>query len=256
MPGVCPNTPNAGEGGMMRAANVMNERHQAADSLDYFPTPPWAVRAVLHELLLSLRLTHPLDQCIARDPCVGGGHMLLPLQEVFKRVDFSDVHDWGIAPVIRDFTFETVASLQADGIDRPDWIFCNPPFNIAQSFFEVALEIARRGFAFLVRSSWLSGQERYNVIYRHHRPTFVVHFAERVAMIEGAWDPEASSATDYVWLIWIHGWVPQPPVWLRPGMQDTYTRAADMALASPGEAKRRRERKKHAERQAAEQAVV
>ncbi len=93
------------------------------------------------------------------------------------------------------------------------------------------------------------------MIYRHHRPTFVVHFAERVAMIEGAWDPEASSATDYVWLIWIHGWVPQPPVWLRPGMQDTYTRTADMALASPGEAKRRRERKKHAERQAAEQAV-
>ncbi len=138
----------------------------------------------------------------------------------------------GIAPVIRDFTFETVATLQADGLDRPDWIFCNPPFNIAQSFFEAALKIARRGFAFLVRSYWLSGQERYNVIYRHHRPT-----SWCISRTRGddrrCLGSRGTSATDYVWLIWIHGWVPQPPVWLRPGMQDTYTRTADMALASP-----------------------
>lgn len=242
----------------MRNANVMNERHQAADSLDYFPTPPWATRAVLHELLKRLRLSQPLDQCIVRDPCVGGGHMLPPLRDVFKRVDFSDVFDWGINPPIRDFTFDSIAALKADGEDRPDWIFCNPPFNIAQTFFECALKIARYGFAFLVRSSWLSGQERYHVVFSHHPPTFVVHFAERVAMIEGAWDPEASSATDYVWIIWIQGWVPQPPVWLRPGMQDKYTRASDMALASPGEAKRRLKKKKEEEaaRRAAEKAVA
>lgn len=239
----------------MRAANVMNERHQAAESLDYFPTPPWATRGLLHEVLLPLRLSRPLGDCIARDPCVGGGHMIQPLREVFKRVDFSDVHDWGINPPIRDFTFETIESLRADGERRPDWIFCNPPFNIAQAFFERALNIARCGFAFLVRSSWLSGQERYNTIYRYHRPTFVIHFAERVAMIEGAWDPEASSATDYVWLVWIKGWVPQPTIWLRPGMQATYTATADMALASPGEAKRRlAQRKTEAARLAAEKA--
>lgn len=31
----------------MRAPNVMNERHHAAESLEYFPTPPWATRALL-----------------------------------------------------------------------------------------------------------------------------------------------------------------------------------------------------------------
>lgn len=228
----------------MANPHLMNQRHQAAESLDYFPTPPWATRAMLHEVLLPLRLNLPLTACVARDPCVGGGHMLPPLQEVFKQVDFSDVHDWGINPPIRDFTFESIDSLQADGETRPDWIFCNPPFNIAQQFFEAALKIARRGFAFLVRVSWLSGQERYNMIYRHHKPTFVVHFAERVALIEGVWDPEASTATDYVWVIWINGWVAQPPIWLRPGMQDKYTLMADLALATPGEAKRRLAAKK------------
>ncbi len=240
----------------MRSPNVMNERHQAAESLDYFPTPPWATRALLHEVLLPRQnFWFPLSELSALDPCVGGGHMLPPLREVFEHVEFSDVHDWGINPPIRDFTFETVKALEGDGRRVPDWIFCNPPFNIAEVFFEKALTIARMGFAFFVRVSWLSGQKRYNIVFRHNPPTFVVHFAERVALIEGAWDPEASSATDYVWLVWIIGAEPQPPIWLRPGMQDTYTVAADMALASPGEAKRRlAKRKEEAARLAAEQA--
>ena len=236
--------------------SVMNERHQAADSLDYFPTPPWATRALLHEVLLCIADGwFRFSGMVALDPCVGGGHMLPPLQEVFGRVEFSDVHDWGINPPIRDFTFETVQSLKTDGRSQPDWIFCNPPFNIATTFFEKALALARCGFAFFVRSSWLSGQERYNLIYRDNPPTFVVHFAERVALIEGVWDPEASTATDYVWVVWIAGMAPQPPVWLRPGMQAAYTVAADMKLASPGEAKRRQAKRKADEKARREEQV-
>ncbi len=41
----------------MRSANVMNERHQAADSLDYFPTPPWATRALISEVLSPSRIS-------------------------------------------------------------------------------------------------------------------------------------------------------------------------------------------------------
>lgn len=239
----------------MRKANVMNERNQAADSLDYFPTPPWATRALLHEVLLPLDFWVPLSEQTALDPCVGGGHMIAALREVFGHVDFSDVHDWGINPPIRDFTFETVKTLEADGLTQPDWVFCNPPFNIADVFFERSLAIAQIGFAFFVRVSWLSGQERYNQIYRDNKPTFVIHFAERVALIEGVWDPEASTATDYVWLVWIAGHAPQPPIWLRPGMQATYTVTADMALATPGEAKRRlAERKAEEKRRQAEKA--
>ncbi len=229
--------------------HVMNARKQPQDSLDYFPTPPWATRAVLHEVLMPLQsMWRPFSSQVARDPACGGGHMLPPLREVFGRVDFADVHDWGIAPPIRDFSFDTTESLRADGEYRPDWIITNPPFNIAQVFFDRALAIAQRGIAFFVRASWLSGQERYETIYRHIPPTFVVYFAERVALIERAWDPEASTATDYVWLIWIPGMAPQPPRWLRPGMERTYTLASDLVLATPGEAKRRaKERKERGE---------
>lgn len=248
---------------MMRASNVMNSRHHPSDSLDYFPTPPWATRAVLHELIIptfSMKWFQ-LSDLIALDPCAGGGHMAAPLREVFEQVEISDVFDWGINPPIRDFTFETIDTLAADGRARPDWIFCNPPFKIAQVFLDRALAIASMGCAFFVRTGWLSGQERYDLVYGPNPPTFVVHFAERVSLIEKAWDPECRGATDYVWLIWIAGMAPQPPVWLRPGMEEKYTRAADMALASPGEAKRRLDEKKkrqqeEADRRAAEQAVA
>ncbi|WP_152599435.1 SAM-dependent DNA methyltransferase [Hoeflea sp. BAL378] len=229
---------------MSGLAKVMNDRQHPADSLDYFPTPPWATRALLHEVLPRREDGVSFSELRALDPCAGGGHMLLPLSEVFGAVDFSDVHDWGIDPPIRDFTFETVETLLADGRVQPDWVFCNPPFNIATAFFDRARAIARMGVAFFVRSSWLSGQERFELIYRLTPPTFVVHFAERVALIEGAWDPHASSATDYVWLVWIAGMAPRPPIWLRPGMQAKYTRAVDMELATPGEAKRRAARRK------------
>lgn len=244
----------------MRASNVMNSRHHPSDSLDYFPTPPWATRAVLHELLIPRQnFWFPLSDLVALDPCAGGGHIAAPLREVFEQVEISDVFDWGINPPIRDFTFETLATLEADGRARPDWIFCNPPFKIAQVFLERALSIARMGCAFFVRTGWLSGQERYDQVYRDNPPTFVVHFAERVSLMEGVWDPECRGATDYVWLIWIDGIAPQPPVWLRPGMEAKYTRAADAALATPGEAKRRLDEKKkkakeEAERRALEQA--
>lgn len=238
----------------MNTIHLMNQRHQPVDSLDYFPTPPWATRAFIWEVLS--RLPGPsLSDMTALDPCCGGGHMVVPLREVFRHVEYSDVHDWGFNPPIRDFTFESRASLEADGRIVPDWLFVNPPFHIAQSFFDTALKIAKRGVAFFVRTSWLSGQERYHQIYRDTPPSYVVHFAERVSLMEGVWDPELSSATDYVWLAWVNGMPPQPPIWLRPGMERAYTKLSDMELATPGEAARRLKRKKdEAARLAAEKA--
>lgn len=231
---------------MPARANHLETRKHPKGSLDYFPTPPWATRALLHELLIP---QCGVDRTMSvREPCVGGGHMLPPLREVFGRVDFSDVADWGIAPPIRDFTFETAESLAAAGLEIPDWIIMNPPFEVAPVFFERAYRIARQGVAMLLRLGWIAGQERYLSIHGPRPATYVCPFAERVPMIEGAWDPEASSATDYAWFVWEK---PAPEMqWgsllkhFRPGMEDRYTRMSDLVLAMPGEAARRaRERK-------------
>lgn len=238
----------------LQSTAVMQSRFQPQGSLDYFPTPPWAMRAPLHELLIPLGLD--LGSQRVREPAAGGGHLLGPLSEVFNAVDHSDVADWGIDPPIRDFTFETVDTLARDGLERPDWIITNPPFEIAATFFERAIAIATVGVAFFCRIGWIAGQERFHTIFRDFPVTYFCPFSERVALIEGVWDPEASSATDYAWFIWIRGAAPQPVTHLLPGMQRKYSRLSDLALATPGEAARRAKARKNKERREAEMTGV
>lgn len=234
----------------LTSSAVMAQRSHPRGSLDFFPTPPWATRALVHEVLSRYGIID-LRAKRVRDPCAGGGHMAAPLRDSFGAVDVSDVYDWGIDPEIRDFTFETRETLLADGHELPHWIFCNPPFQIASAFLERALSIATEGVAFLCRLGWIAGQERHDTIFGPRPPRFFCPFAERVPMIEGVWDPEASTATDYAWYVWLLDEVSEFParteVWhLPPGMEDRYTRESDRALATPGEAARRAaERKKN-----------
>ncbi|XKM42008.1 SAM-dependent DNA methyltransferase [Rhizobium ruizarguesonis] len=231
------------------AKNVMESRVLAKGSLEYFPTPPWATRAVIKEVLQA-GLHFDLRSKRVRDPCAGGGHMSAPLGEIFAAVD---VADWGVNPEIRDFLEETPQRLIEDGHQLPDWIFINPPFEQAVHFVLRALEIATEGVAVFCRLGWLSSQSRYDRLFGWNAPAYVCPFSERVSLIQGAWDPDTSSATDYAWYIWIKDHFPsearpRSTVWhLQPGMQERYTRLSDMDLATPGEAERRRLAKKKAE---------
>ncbi|MCB1492762.1 MAG: SAM-dependent methyltransferase [Rhodobiaceae bacterium] len=215
-----------------RSSAVMAQRREPPDSLDFFPTPPWATRALFETLWADVA---PLRALTAWDPACGQGHMAEPLRDIFGLVHASDVWPYGYGAV-QDFTFD----------DRPpggavDWIVTNPPFNIATLFFERAIDVARTGVAFLVRLQFLETQDRYHEIFDIHPPTVIAFFADRVPMIRGAWDPEASTATAYVWLVWIRDAARKPPVWIPPGAARRYTRMSDMQLATPGEAARRRE---------------
>lgn len=233
----------------LASSAVTNQRKQAADSLDYFPTPPFAARALMAELIIPL--AGSTSQMTALDPACGELHLVHGLMDYFLRVPFSDVYDWGENPPIRDFTFESRASLEADRRRVPEWIITNPPFNLLEEFVLKALEIATVGVAMFVRINALPGQGRYNRIYSDLPPTVVGIFTERVALIEKAWDPEASSATDYVWIVWIKGDAPRPIFFFPPGMAAKYTRLSDLRFAKPGEAARRAAARKAAAKEGA-----
>lgn len=217
-----------------------------AKSLNLYPTPPWATRALCDFVLgrhLGLRLGHK----VAWDPCCGKGHMALPLGEHFLFVHASDVHDWGFGNR-RDLDF---GFAQAEDCPQdPDWIIANPPFTLADRFAIRGVELARCGVAILVRLQWLEGAARYETFYRPgapYRPTLVAVFSERVSMIEGVWDPEANLASAYAWIVWdkantrIRDLPTIPTLILPPTMQRTYSRPQDEALAVRGEARRRRD---------------
>ena len=59
---------------------VMAQRVEAKDSLDDFPTPPWATRALLEHIIERGGYTNTLT-CL--EPACGAGHMAKVLKEYF-----------------------------------------------------------------------------------------------------------------------------------------------------------------------------
>jgi hypothetical protein len=170
----------------------MQQRHEAHDSLDDFPTMPWATRA-LCEFLREQRWQ--LEQCVAREPAANRGHMVKPLSEYFARVEASDVHDYGAGYPVRDY-------LWGDIPDPVDWTITNPPFRLAEQFVERALASSTCGVAMIVRAAFLEGVGRYERLFSVHPPAHVLQFSERVVMHKGRLAPEGSTATAYAWIVW------------------------------------------------------
>jgi len=165
----------------------MSQRTEPDDSLDDFPTPPWATRA-----LLELFVRSADDTCL--EPACGRGHMAKVLLEYFKSVTASDVHNYGFGGV-RNY-------LAPSNYEPHDWIITNPPFKRAEEFILRSLNIARVGIAILARSVFTESVGRYENLFSWKPPTTVAQFVERVPMVKGRLDPTATTATSYAWFIW------------------------------------------------------
>lgn len=200
---------------------VMSQRIEAPDSLDFFPTPPWATRAVI-ELISTKMEPTPLSALTAWDPACGEGDMVRPLLEAFGTVHASDIHHYGgrfpVGAKVGDFLDPGLMPVDVGG--GVDWIVTNPPFNHAAAVVRRGLERARRGVAVLVRSTFAEGVGRYAELFAETPPEFELVMSERVIMAKGRlrdpdiayriWDPrkggfvarKPSTASAYVWLVW------------------------------------------------------
>jgi hypothetical protein len=195
---------------------VMAQRIEPHDSLDDFPTPPWATRALCNLLEGELGC---LDRSTVLEPACGRLHMARALAEYSGRVIVSDVHPYS-SHIVDDFLFPKIID------QRMDWVITNPPFRLALPFIHKAREISTVGCAMLVRSQFLEGENRYSNLFQHTPPTIVAQFVERVPMFRGRClryvvdkkgrKHRASTATAYTWLIWKHGERPRPFHWIAP----------------------------------------
>lgn len=181
---------------------VMQQRKEAHDSLDDFPTPPWATRALCEFMQFKKR-----DGLVCREPAANRGYMVKPLREYFEAVEAADIHDYGAGFPVRDYLFGASAPV--------DWTITNPPFRLAEQFILKALDESRHGVAVIVRSAFCEGVGRFERLFSVRPPFHVLQHVERVAMVKGRYDPTAASATAYSWLVWrtgaagtTFGWIP------------------------------------------------
>lgn len=170
-----------------RSSAVMAQRIEPSDSLDFFPSPLWATRALFQ--FITPKLT---DTCW--EPACGEGHMSRVLEEHFIKCYSTDIADYGYGLSGVDFLSPLT--------DDADYIITNPPFNQAEEFAITALHRANKGVALLVRTSFLEGIKRYKNLFDPYPPTTVVQFTERVPMFKGRIDRNGSTATSYAWVIW------------------------------------------------------
>ena len=166
-----------------------NARHIEKSDLDYFPTPPWATRALLTHTL-------KLRGAEVREPCAGGGHMAKVLEEFNNTVIATDIEDYGYCPGGVDYLNTPM--------DKTEWMVTNPPFNRAQEVIEKALSETTVGVAILIRSAFTESVKRYNTLYSVNPPSIIAQYTERVAMCWGRYDHKAGSYIPYSWLIWLH----------------------------------------------------
>lgn len=172
---------------------VMQQRSEPHKSLDDFPTPPWATRA-LREFLATQGFT---PGGVAREPAANRGHMVKPLLEFFDKVLASDVHDYGVGFPVQDYLF-------GPDPEPVDWTITNPPFRLAEEFIDRALRTSREGCAFILRSAFLEGVGRHERLFSQRPPAFVLQFSERVVMHKGRLSKDGSTATAYSWIVWLH----------------------------------------------------
>lgn len=217
------------DGPINGARAIMGSRQEPDDSLDYFPTPPWATRALIEQVFPHLGIDMPAAFESAWEPACGEGHIAEVLKEYFGEVRASDIFDYGYGEV-QDFL---EIKLQPSG---DNWIITNPPFGEnALHFVRRALAMAPIGVAMFFRSQWaVEGIERYEEVFRDRPPTWFCPFVERVNLCKGRWEPSGTTATAYCWLVWLKN-EPAGPTWLRatrvfwipPGQREALTRPDD-----------------------------
>lgn len=177
---------------------VAARRHVPPGSLEFFPTPPWATRALC---------TRVLDLSGARvwEPACGEGHMARPLAEYAADVVASDIFAYGHGALFDFLSLEGGGDLLAP-VGTPfspvDWVVTNPPFGSLERFLFTGLSVAHRGVALFCRAGVLEGGGRYKRIFTPYDGHWTwAQFVERVPLREGKLIRKASTATAYGWLV-------------------------------------------------------
>jgi len=200
--------------------SVMARRREPPQALNFFPTPLWATRALFRHVLPALGIETIKS---VWEPACGEGHMAAVIREFADEpITASDIFDYGYGTAPHDFLHDAPLA-------KPNWIITNPPFALACEFALRAIDLASTGAAMLVRTQWIEGVGRYKKLFRDRPPTVYAPFVERVPMVKGRWDPDASTATSYAWFVWSkgRGSLPSRIFWIPPGCRTTLTHTDD-----------------------------
>lgn len=170
---------------------VTAKRMTNKEAVDDFPTPHWATRALLAHVVTPFGTVW--------EPACGRGYMARALIDEGIDVAATDILQYGspFQQGVADFTKCSITPT------RVSWMITNPPFKQAEEFVHQSFRLGIENVAILVRTQFMEGVGRHKNLFSKNRPRIVAQFTERVPMVQGRLDPNASTATSYCWVVWI-----------------------------------------------------
>ncbi len=184
---------------------VANRRTAKTDGADYYPTPAWAVRALLEQE----KFEGWIDE-----PACGAGHMSRALIKGGYKVRSADLHDYGYGLFGRD----------ARKIGKTENIVTNPPFNLASELVSVFVRSASKKVAILTRLAFLESGRRYP-LFKRYPPARIYIFPERLSLTKNGkpmknkkGKKSTGGTVAYMWIVWDKKHKGKPEIfWLKPG---------------------------------------
>ena len=205
----------------MSARDHIARRSNFDETLDYFPTPPYATRALFEYVIPEV--AKDAKHLSIWDPACGGGHMSEVFREYgFKEVYSTDIHDHDYSGLDEKSSFQNTAKTAVK-----DFIVTNPPYGDMTDFVDLGLKASRRGLALLTRIQFLEGQNRYAKLFSVRPPTQVAVFADRISFKQNEVVQKASKMFTHIWVVWLEGAQPRPLKWIPVDAQKTLEKESD-----------------------------
>lgn len=192
---------------------AIGSRHQRMAD-DYYPTPEGVTRSLLNRVVI----TGTVFEC-----CAGHGAItdILNSTDPTERLVLQSDLSWSSPNgELRDATkrrfWEYWTAPKADGLPI-DWTVTNPPFCEAEQILPLAWEYSRRGYAFLLRLSYLEptvGRADWlNKTADHLR--YLIPLNPRPKFRR---DTKKTDSVTAAWLVWEKGWS-----WQEKGIQAPFS---------------------------------
>lgn len=183
---------------------ITNRRLVEFDGADFYKTPEWATKALLHYETFS-GLIH--------EPCCGDGAIAEVLRSDGYEVLATDLYDRGYGEGGQDFLQSNIKSSS---------VVTNPPYAIASDIITKALELADDKVCMLLRTAFLEGSGRYKNLFSVNPPARVRVFSERVSMYPAGQERGSGGTTCFSWFVWARDHIgPTELHWIEPGFKNS-----------------------------------
>jgi hypothetical protein len=163
----------------------------ARSDFDFYETPAWMTRALLHH--------HPaIRGASVLEPACGRAAISDVLRAAGCRVGTNDIYPRHPAQMHEDAATDAFWPAATFVLGSRDWVVTNLPFNVAFEIVRRALPWARVGVAVLLRKTFLEPTEDRGPWLQAHPPT------RQIGMPRYSFRGTGSDSVSCDWFIWEH----------------------------------------------------